>query len=70
MSHSAAAQTSSIAELLPADTPAIGVTCLRASGWEDGLTATERAFAWAKRRTELGRVACARAEEEKALERA
>ncbi|WP_342166113.1 leucyl aminopeptidase family protein [Methylobacterium sp. SD21] len=47
MSHSAAAQTSSIAELLPADTPAIGVTCLRASGWEDDLTATERAFAWA-----------------------
>ncbi|MCJ2014677.1 leucyl aminopeptidase family protein [Methylobacterium sp. J-076] len=43
----AAATTTSIAELLPADTPAIGVTCVRANGWEGGLTAAERAFAWA-----------------------
>lgn len=47
MSQSAAAQGSSISELLPADTPAIGVTCLRASNWENTLTAAERAFAWA-----------------------
>jgi leucyl aminopeptidase len=37
----------SIADLLPADTTATTVTCVRASGWENELTATERAFAWA-----------------------
>ncbi|GJE37596.1 leucyl aminopeptidase [Methylobacterium persicinum] len=43
----AAAESSSIAALLPTDTPAIGVACMRASGWEDGLNPAERAFAWA-----------------------
>ncbi|MGC5778979.1 leucyl aminopeptidase family protein [Methylobacterium sp. NFXW15] len=44
MSHSVP-EASAIASLLPAGTPAIAVTCLRASGWEEGLSAAERAFA-------------------------
>ncbi len=39
--------TSSLADLLPADTAAIRVTCVRGGGWEAGLSSTERAFAWA-----------------------
>ncbi len=39
--------TSPIAELLPADTAAITVTGVPASGWEVGLPSKDRAFAWA-----------------------
>lgn len=41
----AAAETNAIAALLPAGTPSIAVTCVRANGWETGLTEAERAFA-------------------------
>jgi leucyl aminopeptidase len=39
--------THSIADLLPAGTPAILVSGVRANGWENGLSSTERAFAGA-----------------------
>jgi leucyl aminopeptidase len=48
MSEAAAGiTTTTLAELLPPDTPAVPITCVRASGWDSGLAPTERAFAWA-----------------------